>query len=227
MASSTTNGSSSIMGGGSGSSTMPLPLKRRMIRPKMDLAKALSTMGFSTSRTLDPSGGHDTRSELNAALSRRMSEMEKRKRANQQKVVADRLRDEVRTLHEAYQFLSRKYLKHLRDPDEVQPDDSGDKQEYQTIREEDDEDDFYVEEDVEDVVDGLLLDLDSKVFVSDTKGGRQKSKDQGAATAASASTAGKSQRKNSGKVTVGRTQSTRVQSETKTKIVKRRGSIPG
>ena len=77
------------------------------------LAKALSTMGFTTSRTLDPSGGHDARGELNAALSRRMAEMEKKKRLANQKEkshIVDKLRDDVRTLHEAYQFLSRKYI---------------------------------------------------------------------------------------------------------------------
>ena len=47
-----------------------------------------------------------------------MAEIERRKRAtnkqnytiNQTKV-EDKLRDEIRTLHEAYQFLSRKYIK--------------------------------------------------------------------------------------------------------------------
>ena len=85
-----------------------------MVKPKMDLAKALSTMGFSTSRTLDPSGGHDARNELNAALSRRMNELEKKKRLSIQKdkgATADKIRDDVRTLHEAYQFLSRKYIR--------------------------------------------------------------------------------------------------------------------
>ena len=47
--------------------------RRKMVKPKMDFAKALSIMGFSTSRTLDPSGGHDARVELNGALSRKVS----------------------------------------------------------------------------------------------------------------------------------------------------------
>merc|ERR1719203_92609 len=42
-------------------------------------------MGFSTSRTLDPSGGHDAKVELNAALSRKMADIEKRKRASMKK----------------------------------------------------------------------------------------------------------------------------------------------
>ena len=70
-------------------------------------------LGFTTSRTLDPSSGQDARGELNAALSRRMAELEKKKRMANQKekfAVCDKLRDDVRTLHEAYQFLSRKYL---------------------------------------------------------------------------------------------------------------------
>ena len=50
--------------------TAPVAGRRKMVRPKMDFAKALSIMGFSTSRTLDPSGGHDAKVELNAALSR-------------------------------------------------------------------------------------------------------------------------------------------------------------
>ena len=99
----------------SGGATAPINFsRRRMIKPKMDLAKALSTMGFSTSRTLDPSGGHDARSELNAALSRRMNDLEKKKKLASQKdksIVADKIRDDVRTLHEAYQFLSRKYIR--------------------------------------------------------------------------------------------------------------------
>ena len=63
-------------------------------------------LGFTTSRTLDPSSGQDARGELNNALSRRMAELEKKKRMANQKekfVVCDKLRDDVRTLHEAYQ----------------------------------------------------------------------------------------------------------------------------
>ena len=106
----------------------PLARKRLMVKPKMDFAKALSIMGFSTSRTLDPSGGHDAKVELNAALSRKMADIEKRKRmANkkEQTKVEDKLRDEIRTLHEAYQFLSRKYirLQELRRAEEVDDED--------------------------------------------------------------------------------------------------------
>jgi hypothetical protein len=88
--------------------------RRKMVKPKMDFAKALSIMGFSTSRTLDPSGGHDARVELNAALSKKMLDIEKRKRAankKEQTKIEDKLRDEIRTLHEAYQFLCRKYIR--------------------------------------------------------------------------------------------------------------------
>lgn len=102
----TTNGSAPVAAPNAG--------RRKMVKPKMDFAKALSIMGFSTSRTLDPSGGHDARVELNAALSRKMADIEKRKRAANKKdqtKVEDKLRDEIRTLHEAYQFLSRKYMK--------------------------------------------------------------------------------------------------------------------
>ena len=61
---------------------VPTAGRRKMVKPKMDFAKALSIMGFSTSRTLDPSGGHDAKVELNAALSRKMADIEKRKRAS-------------------------------------------------------------------------------------------------------------------------------------------------
>ena len=37
----------------------PKAAMRKMAKPKMDFAKALSIMGFSTSRTLDPSGKVD------------------------------------------------------------------------------------------------------------------------------------------------------------------------
>lgn len=43
-----------------------------------------------------------------------MADIEKRKRAANKKdqtKVEDKLRDEIRTLHEAYQFLSKKYIK--------------------------------------------------------------------------------------------------------------------
>lgn len=43
-----------------------------------------------------------------------MADIEKRKRAankKEQTKVEDKLRDEIRTLHEAYQFLSKKYIK--------------------------------------------------------------------------------------------------------------------
>ena len=68
-------------------------------------------MGFNTARTLDPTGGQEAIEELNAALNRKMEDVEKRKRAaskKEQAAIEDKLRDEVRTLHEAYQFLSRK-----------------------------------------------------------------------------------------------------------------------
>ena len=64
---------------------VPVAGRRKMVKPKMDFAKALSIMGFSTSRTLDPSGGHDAKVELNAALSRKMADIEKRKRASMKK----------------------------------------------------------------------------------------------------------------------------------------------
>ena len=62
-------------------------------------ARALSTMGFSTSRTLDPSGGHDTKLELSMALSRKMVDIERKKRIEIKRenwVATDRLRDDIR-----------------------------------------------------------------------------------------------------------------------------------
>ena len=61
-------------------------------------------LGFGTSR-FDPASS-DARGELNNALSCRMAELERKKRTANQKekfAVCDKLRDEVRTLHEAYQ----------------------------------------------------------------------------------------------------------------------------
>ena len=60
-------------------------VRRKMIKLKMDHAKALSMLGFTTSRALDPSSGQDAKGELNAALSRRMAELEKKKRLAKQK----------------------------------------------------------------------------------------------------------------------------------------------
>ena len=94
---------------------------RRMIRPKMDVSKALSIMGFTSARALDQSGGNDAVKELNVALSIKMEHMEKKKRIaiekgkklpdTQKNPAADKVRDEIRTLHEAYQFLSKKYIR--------------------------------------------------------------------------------------------------------------------
>ena len=56
-------------------------------------------MGFSTSRTLDPSGGHDTKLELSMALSRKMVDIERMKRIEIKRenwVATDRLRDDIR-----------------------------------------------------------------------------------------------------------------------------------
>ena len=100
-------------------------MRAKPTKPKMDLAKALSLMGFGTTRSLDPSGSRSARSELNAALTRKMTDFEmKRKKlldekakkgkvvlAGQRNHTADKLRDDVRTLHEAYQFLARKYIR--------------------------------------------------------------------------------------------------------------------
>ena len=96
---------------------------RRMIRPKMDVSKALSILGFTSARVLDQSGGNDAVKELNIALSIKMEHMEKKKRIaiekgkklpdTQKNPAADKVRDEIRTLHEAYQFLSKKYIKHM------------------------------------------------------------------------------------------------------------------
>ena len=96
----------------------------RLIKPKMDVSKALSLMGFTSARSLDQSGGNDALRELNSALVRRMEHYEKKKRVaiengkklpdTQKNPAADKVRDELRTLHEAYQFLSKKYLNHMK-----------------------------------------------------------------------------------------------------------------
>ena len=88
-----------------------------MIKPKMDLAKALGMMGFGSARIEDQSGKRNALDELNNALSRQMENMEERKKKIEktEKVEArkeaqhDKLRDDIRTMHEAYQFLAAKY----------------------------------------------------------------------------------------------------------------------
>lgn len=81
-------------------------------RPKMDLAKALGIMGFSSSRTLVQGDGHEPKNELNSALCRRMAELEKKKKGymGRPPLSEEKQRNDVRILHEAYQFLSRRYL---------------------------------------------------------------------------------------------------------------------
>ena len=98
--------------------------KRKPIKPKMDLAKALSIMGFGTARTLDPSGSKNARMELNASLQRKMNDFDQKKRKllemdkgksfiseSARIQLKDKFRDDIRTLHEAYQFLARKYIR--------------------------------------------------------------------------------------------------------------------
>ena len=88
-----------------------------MIKPKMDLAKALGMMGFGSARIEDQSGKRNALDELNNALSRQMENMEERKKKIEktEKIEArkeaqhDKLRDDIRTMHEAYQFLAAKY----------------------------------------------------------------------------------------------------------------------
>ena len=88
-----------------------------MLKPKMDLGKALATMGFGTARLDDVHGKRDAQDELNNSLTRLMEAHEKKKKKlletekieQRRSQMADKLRDEVRTVHEAYQFLSRKY----------------------------------------------------------------------------------------------------------------------
>ena len=83
----------------------------------MDLGKALATMGFGTARLDDVHGKRDAQDELNVSLTRLMENHEKKKKKlmETEKIelkrsqMADKLRNEVRTVHEAYQFLSRKY----------------------------------------------------------------------------------------------------------------------
>ena len=90
---------------------------KKMLKPKMDLAKALATMGFGTARIVDAHGERDAQDELNDALTRLMEvhEKKKKKMLETEKIearrtqMADKLRDEVRTIHEAYQFLAKKY----------------------------------------------------------------------------------------------------------------------
>ena len=91
--------------------------RRKMIKPKMDLAKALSMMGFGTALAMKDSGDRNALEELNTALCRQMETFDKKKKKVietekiEEKKIAqqDKIRDEIRTMHEAYQFLAKKY----------------------------------------------------------------------------------------------------------------------
>ncbi len=100
------------------SPTTPRPPTPPMVKPKMDLAKALSIMGFSSSRTLDPSMGHDTKSELANAVARQMVTIDRKKRAGRQLPTHEQKREDVRKVHEAYQFLTKKYQHRMRNHEE-------------------------------------------------------------------------------------------------------------
>jgi len=52
----------------------------RMLKPKMDLGKALATMGFGTARLDDVHGKRDAQDDLNASLTRLMDSHEKKKK---------------------------------------------------------------------------------------------------------------------------------------------------
>lgn len=99
--------------------------KPRISKTKMDLAKALGILGFNSTRWLDASSGLDPKTELDKQHFIQMMEIIKRKKtaAKEKKAVEAgvdtglRLKkrqpksadDEVRVLHEAYQFLLKKY----------------------------------------------------------------------------------------------------------------------
>ena len=54
--------------------------KRKMVKPKMDLAKALAIMGFGTARIVDPTGEKNAQDKLNAALTQKMEDLDKKKK---------------------------------------------------------------------------------------------------------------------------------------------------
>ena len=106
-------------------------LRSKQAAKKMDLPKALSAMGFSNTRMLSQAEGHDPRVELANALHRRMLEIEEKKRrvaekskGMSQKYIEEqeeKCRDETRRVHEAYQYLSKKYLQKIKkDSDEAE-----------------------------------------------------------------------------------------------------------
>ena len=83
----------------------------------MDLSKALAMMGFGTARIVDQSGERNALDSLNTALTRQMENFDKKKKKitdtekveKRRETQQDKLRDEIRTMHEAYQFLAKKY----------------------------------------------------------------------------------------------------------------------
>ena len=91
--------------------------RRKMIKPKMDLAKALSMMGIGTALAMKDSGDRNALEELNTALCRQMETLDNKKKkvletekVEERKIAQqDKIRDEIRTMHEAYQFLAKKY----------------------------------------------------------------------------------------------------------------------
>lgn len=111
-------------------------VKRRAGQPKMDTNKAMSVMNFSSTREfMDRSSGMDPKKELDKKHFDNMMKIVKRKREEskaddgkqdyakqfrKKKLTAE---DEVRVLHEAYQFLLRKFnLGSTGGEDEVQTD---------------------------------------------------------------------------------------------------------
>ena len=83
----------------------------------MDLAKALSMMGIGTALAMKDSGDRNALEELNTALCRQMETLDNKKKkvletekVEERKIAQqDKIRDEIRTMHEAYQFLAKKY----------------------------------------------------------------------------------------------------------------------
>lgn len=69
-------------------------------------------MGFSSSKSFDPGDGHDADTELRNALCESMQRLEKRKRGSFGRAPPSEAqqRDDVRVLHEAYQYMQKRFV---------------------------------------------------------------------------------------------------------------------
>ena len=139
----------------------------------MDLTKALGIMGIGSARKVDASGDRDAQDELNENLTRLMDVHEKKKKKilETEKVESraehaqNKLRDEIRTIHEGYQFLAKKYKYDKQRREQLQ-------QEKQLLQKEENALIVIEDEETTDVVFGLKETMDAKTALNKWKKGK-------------------------------------------------------